>query len=326
VGKTLVTGATGFAGNNLCRRLVQDGTQIVAFVRPTSHYRELVNLGIECRKVDIKDIASIQDNFSGITKVYHLAAEYRIEHSDKDEFTLVNIEGTRNLLKAAKAAKVKRFVHCSTVGVQGVIDDPPADENYRFNPGDHYQESKLQGELLARDYFSKGLPGVVVRPVGLYGAGDSRFLKLFKPISRGYFVMIGHGNVLYHITYIDDFVDGMVLCGIKPEALGEVFTIAGEKYTTIRELVNMIADVLGEPHPKWHIPLFPVYMAAKICEGICRRIGVNPPLYPRRVEFFCLDRAFSIEKAKRLLGYKPKVELKKGLATAASWYKEQGLI
>jgi nucleoside-diphosphate-sugar epimerase len=326
VGKTLVTGATGFAGYNLCRRLVQDGKQVVAFVRPTSHYKKLESLGIECRKVDIKDIGSVQDNFSGITKVYHLAAEYRIEHSNQDEFILVNVEGTRNLLKAAKAAKVRRFIHCSTVGVQGVIDDPPADEIYRFNPGDHYQESKLQGELLAREYFSKGLPGVVVRPVGLYGPGDTRFLKLFKPINKGYFVMIGSGKILYHITYIDDLVDGMVLCGTKPEALGEVFTIAGEAYTTIRELVNLIADVLDKPHPKWHIPLFPVYMAAKICESICRPIGVNPPLYPRRVEFFSLDRAFNIVKAKRLLGYKPKVELKEGLAKTALWYKEKGLI
>jgi nucleoside-diphosphate-sugar epimerase len=326
LGKTLVTGASGFTGGALCRRLVKDGEQVVAFVRPSSRIEELKVMGIECRVVDIKDAESVLDNLDGIDRIYHLAAAYRTEHSDRDEFRSVNVEATRNLLEAAKRREVKRFVHCSTVGVQGRIDDPPADEEYRFNPGDHYQESKLEGELLAREYFSKGLPGVVVRPVGIYGPGDTRFLKLFRPISKGYFVMIGSGKVLYHMTYIEDLVEGFVLAGQKPAALGEVFTVAGETYTTIRQLVNLIADVLGKPHPWLQIPFFPVYLASHICDKAFRPLGLNPPLYPRRVEFFYLDRAFSIEKAKQLLGYSPKVNLQDGLTRTAGWYREQGLI
>ena len=324
--KTLVTGATGFTGGNLCRRLIQDGEQVVAFVRPSSRVEELRSIGVECRNVDIKNQISVNDSFQGISFVYHIAAAYRTEHSDHKEFTAVNVEATRNLLNAAKAAGVKRFVHCSTVGVQGEIKDPPADEEYRFEPGDHYQDTKMEGELLAREYFSNGLPGVVVRPVGIYGPGDTRFLKLFRPINKGFFVMIGSGKVLYHMTYIDDLIQGFVLAGQSPKALGEVFTIAGEKYTTLRELVNMIADVLGKHHPKWRVPFYPVYGASIICDKICRPLGVIPPLYPRRVEFFYKDRAFSIEKAKRLIGYKPRVGLKEGLARTASWYREQGLI
>jgi len=324
--KTLVTGASGFTGQALCRRLVEDGKQVVAFVRPTSRVEELKALGGECRQTDIKDRTDVQDNFSGISQVYHIAAAYRTELGDRDEFRLVNVEATRNLLEAAKAAKVKRFIHCSTVGVQGEIDDPPANEDYRFNPGDHYQVSKMEGELLARRYFSAGLPGVVVRPVGIYGPGDTRFLKLFRPINRGYFVMIGSGKVLYHMTYIDDLIQGFVLAGRNPKALGEVFTIAGQEYTTIRELVNLIADVLGKPHPKWRVPFYPVYMAAVLCDKMCRTLGIVPPLYPRRVEFFCKNRAFSISKAKRFLGYKPRVSLPEGLRRTASWYREQGFI
>ena len=128
------------------------------------------------------------------------------------------------------------------------------------------------------------------------------------------------------MTYIDDLVQGFVLAGRRPEALGEVFTIAGEKYTTVRELVNLIADVLGKPHPKWCVPFYPVYVAAVLCDKICRFIGIAPPLYPRRVEFFYKDRAFSIDKAKRLLGYEPRVSLREGLARTAAWYREQGLI
>jgi len=324
--KTLVTGATGFTGENLCLRLVQDGEQVVAFVRQNSRTDQLKSMGVECRQVNITDKNSVKENFEDINIVYHIAAAYRTEHSDHGEFKLVNVEATRNLLDAAMDAKIDRFVHCSTVGVQGEIEDPPANEEYRFKPGDHYQESKLEGELLAREYSSNGLPLAIVRPVGIYGPGDTRFLKLFRPINKGRFVMIGSGTVLYHMTYIDDLIQGFILAGRQPQAVGNVFTIAGRRYTTLRELVNIIADVLNKPHPRWRIPFHPVYLGSKICEQICRPLGINPPLYPRRVEFFSLDRAFSIEKAEQLLGYHPKVELKEGLSKTANWYKEQGLI
>ena len=326
MGKTLVTGASGFTGKGVCRRLIQQGEQVVAFTRPTSNIGELQAIGVECRKIDIKSRSVVKDNFSDISKVYHIAAAYRTEHSDQEEFRQVNVEATRNLLEAAKLSNVKRFIHCSTVGVQGEIDDPPASEEYRYKPGDHYQASKLEGEILAREYFSNGLPGVVVRPVGIYGPGDTRFLKLFRPINKGFFVMIGSGNVLYHMTYITDLVEGILLCGTKEEALGEVFTIAGGEYTTIRDLVNLIADVLNKPRPKWRIPFLPVYVAAVACDKACRFLGLPPPLYPRRVEFFHQDRAFSIDKARRLLGYTPTVGLREGLAATAAWYKENGMI
>jgi nucleoside-diphosphate-sugar epimerase len=326
MGKTLVTGASGFTGNNLCRRLVEQGEQVVAFVRPTSNTADLQAIGVDCRKIDIKNGSEVKDNFSDISKVYHIAAAYRTEHRDPEEFRLVNVEATRILLNAAKLFSVNRFVHCSTVGVQGEIEDPPASEEYRFKPGDHYQISKLEGEILAREYFSNGLPGVVVRPVGIYGPGDTRFLKLFRPINKGMFIMIGSGDVLYHMTYISDLVEGILLCGTKDEALGGVFTVAGEEYTTIRELVNRIADALNKPHPRWRIPFLPVYAGAVACDTVCRYLDIEPPIYPRRVEFFYKDRAFSIEKAKKILGYVPKVGLREGLASTAAWYKEKGLI
>ncbi len=326
MGKLLVTGATGFTGQNLCRRLASDGKQVVAFVRGSSKIGPLQDMGVECRVVDIKDRKQIFDNFTDIDLVYHVAAAYRTEHADLDEFRLVNVEATRHLLDAAKEARVQRFVHCSTVGVQGGIDHPPADEKYRMLPGDHYQQTKVDGELLARKYFSEGLPGSVVRPVGIYGPGDTRFLKLFRPINRGYFVMIGSGKTLYHMTFIDDLVDGFILCGTHPKALGEVFTIGGETYTTVRELVNRVADVLGKPHPWLRVPFWPVFAASVVCDKICRAMGVSPPIYPRRVEFFHLHRAFSIDKAKRLLGYRPKMDLTTGLGKTAHWYREQGLL
>jgi nucleoside-diphosphate-sugar epimerase len=220
VAKILVTGATGFTGGKVAERLVRDGNDVVAFVRESSDTSALEALGVECRTVDIRDREDVAANFADIGKVFHIAAAYRSEHADHGEFHAVNVEATRNLLDASVQNNVRKFIHCSTVGVQGEIEDPPAAEDYRFNPGDHYQQSKLDGELLALKYFRDRLPGTVVRPVGIYGPGDTRFLKLFRPIQKGQFVMIGKGDVLYHMTFIDDLVDGFMLAGEKDEALG----------------------------------------------------------------------------------------------------------
>jgi nucleoside-diphosphate-sugar epimerase len=327
MGDVLVTGATGFTGAALCKRLKSQGERVVALVRPTSRTDALRAEGVETRTVDLGNAASVEGAFERFDTVYHVAAAYRSEHAAHEEFTRINVEGTRHLLDAAAKHGVGRFVHCSTVGVQGEIEDPPADENYRFKPGDHYQQSKLEGELLARSYFDAGrLPGAVVRPVGIYGPGDMRFLKLFRSIANGTFVMIGNGRVLYHMTHIDDLVTGFILAGTHPAALGEVFTIGGPEYTTLRVLVDKIAAVVGRNPPRLRVPFAPVYWASVVCDKVFRSVGLSPPLYPRRVEFFELDRAFSIDKARRLLGYEPRYSLDEGLAQTAAWYRAQGLI
>lgn len=324
--RILITGATGFTGGRLAERLRKQGSEVVAWVRPSSDIRQLVNEGVQVEVVDITDADQVRRHFHDIDTVYHIAAAYRAEHVDREEFQRVNVDSVEHLLNAASEQDITRFVHCSTVGVQGEIQDPPADEAYRLNPGDHYQQSKLDGELVARRFMHEGVPVTVVRPVGIYGPGDTRFLKLFRPIARGHFVMIGRGDVLYHMTFIDDLVDGFILAGTKNEAIGEIFTIAGPDYSTIRELVNKIAAVLEVPAPRLRVPFKPVFWASVICDRLCRVIGISPPLYPRRVEFFELDRAFSTEKARRLLGYDPKINLDEGLARTAAWYKQQGLL
>lgn len=323
---SLVTGATGFTGRHLCRRLVEEGEEPVAFVRPTSDTSFLDDPGVECRTVDITDPGEVRAGFEPFDRVYHLAAAFRSEHPDRDVFRRVNVDATRHLLDAAEEAGVGRFVHCSTVGVQGEIEDPPATEAYRTKPGDHYQATKLEGERLARRRFEGGLPGTVVRPVGIYGPGDTRFLKLFRAVDRGHFVMIGSGETLYHLTYVEDLVRGIRLAARRPEATGEVFTLGGPRYTTLRELVDTVADVLGRPRPRLRVPYRPVYWASVVCERVCRFLGVEPPLFPRRVEFFGLDRAFDISKAREMLGYEPRVDLEEGLRRTAEWYREEGLL
>ena len=322
----LVTGATGFTGGALCEWLIKDGWRVTAFTRPSSSMERLVGLGADCRMLDITDQRQVMEHFPDVDVVFHIAAAYRAELADRDEFVRVNVGATENMLAAAKRNSVRRFVHCSTVGVQGNIEDPPADEDYRFAPADHYQRSKLDGELAARRYFSEGLPGVVVRPTAIYGPGDTRFLKLFRAINSGAFVMIGNGRTLYHMNYIDDLIDGFMKASSDSRALGEVFTLGGKRHTSIAELVAEVAHVLGKRPPRFSIPIWPVLGAAVVCEKICNLGGWSPPLYPRRVEFFQMNRAFSIQKANKLLDYEPRFDLRTGLERTLAWYRKKGLL
>jgi nucleoside-diphosphate-sugar epimerase len=322
----LVTGATGFTGGALARRLVGQGVKVTAFVRSLERAKDLVALGVDCRVVDITDAADVDRNFQAFDKVFHIAALFRTEESDLSVFKRVNVDATRNLLDATRKHGAGRFIHCSTVGVQGRIDDPPAAEDYRYHPEDHYQQTKMEGELLVRERMKEGMDAVVVRPAGIYGPGDTRFLKVFRGIEKGWFVIIGSGRTLYHFTYIDDLIDGFLLAAESPAAKGEVFTIGGASHVTIREVFDIIADVLGKPRPRLRIPAWPVHIAAVLCVALCKPFGINPPLYPRRLEFFTLDRSFTIDKARRLLGYDPKVSVREGFTRTGEWYASQGLI
>lgn len=322
--KILITGASGFTGSHLARKMKEAGYQVRALVRPGRDASFLEKIGAEIVRGDVTQKETLVPAVQGVETVYHLAAVYRQEGIPKKVFWEVNVEGTRNLLEVSREAKVKRFVHCSTVGVQGEIKNPPATEEAPYNPGDHYQTSKMEGEKVALSYFREGrLPGVVFRPVGIYGPGDLRFLKLFRNVKKP---MIGSGKVLYHLTYIDDLVEGIRLVGETPGIEGEIFTLAGPRYTTLNELYTILAEILGTRPSRIHLPVWPFLVLGTLCEWICTPFRIQPPIYRRRLDFFLKDRAFDISKAKNRLGYSPKVDLKEGLTKTALWYKEKGLL
>ncbi len=235
----------------------------------------------------------------------------------------MNVTGTRNVIEAAHAQGVRRVVHCSTIGVHGDTGKTPAHEDSPFAPPDHYCKTKVEGELLARELFDRlKIEGSVFRPLGIYGPRDTRFLKIFRGLKRGRFVMIGDGTTLYHMTYIDDLCMGIRLCAERPEAVGQVFILGGDRHTTLNELVGAIAAAVGSPGPRLRVPMWPVMAAAHLCESVCRPLRIEPPLYPRRVEFFSKDRAADISKARHMLGYAPQVDLKEGIARTAQWYRQ----
>lgn len=322
-----VTGASGFTGSRLVQRLSRQGIAVRAALRLSSKPDALQGANYRKVTLDLSQDPVRPETLAGVDTVYHVAAVYRTQGVPDSYFYDVHVRGTERLLQAAVQAGVRRFVHVSTVGVLGNILNPPADETASYAPADVYQRSKLEGELLALDYFKNhGLPGAVIRPAGIYGPGDLRFLKLYRSIDKGVFRMIGNGDVLYHFTYIDDLLQGMILAAHKKEALGEVFIIGGEKPVRIAELVQQIAATLGRRVSRRSIPVAPVMLAARVCEALCRPLGINPPLYPRRLDFFTKDRAFDVSKARRLLGYVPQVDLAAGLACTAQWYREQGYL
>jgi nucleoside-diphosphate-sugar epimerase len=325
--RVLVTGATGFTGGHLAERLVQQGCHVRALVRDESRCAELRQWGVELVVGDLRDPESLIRATHGIGTVYHIAALFRQENVSSKEMWANNVQGTKNILDAAVKANVQRFVHCSTIGVHGDCKNPPANEEAPYAPGDYYQVSKTEGEKIALRYMRDGRIAVVIfRPGGIYGPRDLRFLKLIKPIKSGRFIMLGSGQVGYQMIYIDDLIDGIILCGTKEEAVGKIYILTGDEPTTLNHLVRIIAEVLGVRPPSLRFPVSPVYVAGFICELMCKPFGINPPLYRRRVDFFRKTRSFDISKAKRELGFLPNTKLVTGMRLTADWYRAKGYL
>jgi dihydroflavonol-4-reductase len=324
--RVLVTGATGFAGAHLVRALAAAGHAVRALVRPRKRVGRLAEPGIEIVPGQLTNEADVRNAAAGCERIYHLAAAFRnVKHSDQHYWD-VNVGGTLNVLAAARAHGCERVVHCSTGGVHGHIEDPPAAETYRFQPGDVYQRTKLEAELAVAAAAKSGLSITIVRPGAIYGEGDMRFLRLFRAIQRHRFAMIGSGETRLHVVHVDDLVRGILLAGSRPEACGEIFLLAGPEVPTLNEIVASVADAVGAPRPKLHIPVWPVYAAAWLCEKACMRLCLEPPLHRRRVGFFTHHREFDITKARHLIDYEPRVTLAEGVRRTAAWYAAAGLL
>ena len=324
--KILIIGATGFAGGALARELRKRGQQVRALVRPTSDASVLKDIGVEFVEGDITYRKDVERACKGVKQAYNFASPFRSAKPSDQYFWDVNVGGVDHLITAARKHGLERFVHCSTIGVHGDVQEIPCHEESPFNPGDIYQETKLEADRLVRDASANGSRGVVMRPSSMYGPGDTRMLKLFQTIHNGTFRMFGSGKVWFHPAYIDDLVRGFILCGQQEEAIGEVFILAGPEPIYLNELVELVAEAVDVRAPRGKLPLKPLMMAARVCEAICKPLGIEPPLHERRVGFFTKNRNFTYEKAQEILGYEPEVSHETGISLTAQWYFQHGYL
>ena len=330
--KLLVTGAAGFIGGALFKRLMEYQLDVVGTVLYEEEAKALREKGY---RVDVLDLAS-EDNWEsllhGIDIVFNIAALFQEVENTEAMFRKVNVDGTLKLLKAAEKADVERFVHCSTVGVHGHVKQIPCTEETPYNPMDEYHRTKLEGELAVLEYAGvlpeDGMIVTVNRPAMVYDPGDVRMMKLFKTINSGKFMMIGTGEVLAHLGYIEDQVDSLILSGVGPRKKVhlQAFNIASSRPVTLNELSQYIATAADVKLLKVKIPVFPVWLAGLLCEMVCRPIGIKPPIFRRRVGFFTHNRAFDLSKAANLLDYHSQMDAEEGVKITLDWYKEKGLL
>lgn len=323
--RILVTGGTGFTGSALVERLLGQGHQVV--VLDTSEGERLTDLreaGAEIRFGSVTDPEVVSECMEGVDAVHHVAATFRDIGASDSHYVDVNVSGTEIVLDAALRAGVRKFVYCSTCGVHGNVENPPADED-AIGPADFYQETKYRGELRVQEYARRGLETVILRPCALYGRGDpGRFLMIFRQVQKGFFPMFGRRNPLYHTVYIENFVDACLLAMEPGRGAGRAYLVADEECPSIEELVRLAGDVLGVDVKIWRFPLWPLVAAGHVVEKACKPLGISPPIYPRRVDWFRQTRAFNIDRAKRELGYRPRFTLREGLEETAGWYRRHG--
>jgi dihydroflavonol-4-reductase len=323
--RVALTGASGYTGGRLLEALRARGDEVAVLVRPESLTERIRSRATRVVEGRLGDAAAAGRLVEGMDAIVHVAAVYRTAGHPDSYYREVNVVGTERLLQAAAGAGLRRFVHTSTVGVHGHVEQPPADESAPIAPGDIYQATKAEAEALALDFQRRrGLPVAVVRPGAIYGPGETRFLKLFRAIAHGHYAIVGTGRTFYHPVYIDDLVAGLLLALDRPEAVGEAFLVCGPSYVSQSALAALIAKHTGGRVLPFRIPARPLQWAGVVVEAICVPLGLEPPLHRRRVDFWTKSRAFTIDKARRLLGYEPKVDLDEGIARTAAWYREAG--
>jgi dihydroflavonol-4-reductase len=322
----LVTGATGFTGSVLVRQLASQGVRVRAVARASSVRESLGGIPVEWVVGDVFDPQTVSAAAAGVDYVFHLAAAYRQSGLSDEAYRRVHVLSTRLLAEAVLANPgFKRFVHISTVGVHGHIEHPPADETAPFAPGDIYQQTKAEAETWLHAFAqSRGLPYTVIRPAAIYGPGDRRLLKVFKMALWPVFPLLGYGHHLYHLVHVEDLAQGMILAAVHPAAVGEVFICGNPEAVTLEELGRIVAESFGRKCRPVRIPAWPFFLAAYLCEAVCRPLGIAPPIYRRRVAFFTKDRSFDTRKMHQKLGYQTRYSTRDGLAQTARWYREQG--
>ncbi len=321
---TLVTGATGFLGWHVANRLLARGERVRALVRDTSRVRELDG---EVVVGDLRDPESLERAVAGCAVVYHVAADYRLWAKDPSELYRSNVEGTRNLLTAARDAGVERVVYTSTVGCIGIPEDGPGNEDTRVDfeqMAGAYKRSKFEAEQVALEFARSGFPVVIVNPTAPIGDHD------FKPTPTGKIL------VDYLKGDLPAFVDtGLNLVDVDDTAEGHLLAcergISGERYIlgcenlTLQQILTRLAAISGGEAPRWRIPYAVAYTAGLASTGWANLTGHEPRAPIDAVKMARKKMFVSLDKAKRELGFNPR-PVDGALRRAVDWFRANGYV
>jgi nucleoside-diphosphate-sugar epimerase len=325
----LITGATGFIGPHLVKKLVGEGHSCRCLVRTDSNTKALKEFGVECVEGDITRADTLKGIADDMDRLLHLATLGHMSNFAVTEsmFEAINVQGTRNIMAEALRAGVKRIVHCSTVAAMGICEDVPATEKSLCTPHHPYGRSKLKAEQTVLGLIrERHLPAVIIRFSMVYGPGDSRdILKLTRMAQKGLFPKVGSRPKLTPLIHVDDAIRGLLLAAEKG-GIGEIYLITNKNSLPFDEIRKILQKALGVIRLPLYIPEWAALSIASLTEKIFPVLGKIPPVSRKNIESTLADRVFSIEKARREMGFNPQVDPAEGLKVTVEWYKEQGWV
>jgi nucleoside-diphosphate-sugar epimerase len=325
----LITGATGFVGGHLAEACVHRGLTVRGLARPGSDTAILEGCGATVVRGDLTDAASVREALQGVTVVFHCAAKVG-DWGPVEDYRAVNVDALRGLLEACRSQPLQRFVHFSSLGVYAARHHYGTDETEPL-PARHmdgYTQTKVEAEQLALRYQQEyAVPVVVLRPGFIYGPRDRTVLpSLIAKLRRREVLYIGDNRRAMNCIGVGNLVDAALLAMDKPEAIGQVYNLTDGEAVSKRRFIEAVANGVGVPKPfRLGVPLWTSRFTAWWMEALWRGIGAkSPPMLTQgRLKFLGLNLDFSIEKAKRELGYQPRVSFDEGMRETTEWYKRQ---
>ena len=322
--RIFITGATGFIGQQLTQRLADEGNQVVALIRSLSRQDELQHNNVELIEGDLFSSEALDRAMQNVDEVYHLAAFAKVWAAD-NSFHRINVEGTENVLEAAKNAGVTKVVIASTAGAIGpAIDGPAHEETTRevdfFND---YERTKYQSEQKALEYVEQGLHIVIANLTRVYGPGlmstSNSVTFLIDQYARGKWkVMPGDGTSNGNYVFIDDAVNGLILALDKGRS-GDRYIIGGDN-ATYEQFFDTIAQITGKKYQLVKIPYGVLLGVGKVQLFMANSFGIAPRITSGWVRKFLYDWSVSTEKARKELGYSPR-SLEDGVANTLKWLR-----
>ena len=325
--KALVTGATGFLGGALTRRLYSMGWHVTALGRNVSKLKNMESEGLRVLPLDLKEKDAMADICKDQDIVFHCAA-FPSPWGNFEAFYQANVIGTRNVIRGCEKYKVKRLVHVSTpslyFGYTSRVNVKEADE--LPEPVSNYSATKILAEQEVDEAFARGLAVIAIRPRAIFGPGDTViFPRLIPRLQSGRLPILGDGENVVDLTYIENVVDALLLCAESPEnTLGKKYNISNGEPVKIWRLVERICAELNLPSPTRRISYQTANAAATALEFIYRLIPKQPepPLTRISVSMMANSTTLDISAAKNELGYKPRVSVDEGFEKFMKWWKE----